>query len=180
MEIVNRFLIGETPEYIAEQMSIGTDMVRYHLAEDSSQDYLAKSASNKEVQLHIKRIDRAGDMMDVLLDRIEKFIANEEFTVEKRKDSHVALVKDVLLNKLPTSINKAIGTAININLGWVTTWLQQEANPLTNIIKGLDPEQTLLFWQVIDVLASHIKAGRLHIIRSILKDLKNLDNPIEE
>ena len=117
MEIVNRFLIGKTPEEIGTDMGLSTQMVKYYLAQDSAQDYLAKSASNKEVQLHLKRIDRAGSMMDTLLNRIEDFIANEEFTVEKWKDSHVALVKDVLLNKLPTSINKAIGTAININLG---------------------------------------------------------------
>jgi len=177
MEIVNRFLIGKTPEEIAEDMELSTQMVKYYLAQDSAQDYLAKSASNKEVQLHLKRIDRAGSMMDTLLNRIEDFIANEEFTVEKRKDSHVALVKDVLLNKLPTSINKAIGTAININLWWTTSSNTTE-HPLAKLVKGLDPEQTLLFRQVIDKLMEHIEAGRLFVIREMLKELENLDEPI--
>ncbi len=121
LEIANRYMIGQSIETIANDMDMAPSLVKYTLTEDTVQDYLAKAASNKETQMHIRRIDRADTMMDAILDRIESFIRDENFTVDKRRDSHVSLIKDVLLNKLPTAINKAIGTAININLGNTTT-----------------------------------------------------------
>ena len=49
--------------------------------------------------------------------------------------------------------------------------MPQEANPLAKLIKGMAPEDTLLFRQLIDKIVEHINAGRTFIIKDILTTL---------
>jgi len=173
LEIANRFLIGQSVEQISKDMGLSEDIIKYTLTQEKLQDYISKSASNKEIQLHLRRIDRATDMMDILLTRIEEFITDESIPISKWKDSHVSLMKDVLLNKLPSTINKAIGTAININLGWPTTQTSVNDWPLRTVLSKLDPSEVILFRDVIEEIASHIAAGRNEIISDIKELLRN-------
>lgn len=174
LEIANRFMIGQTIEEIADGMDMAPNLVRYTLAEDTVQDYLAKSSNNKETQMHLRRISRADGIMDTLLDRIEEFIKDQDFTVDRWKDSHVSLIKDVLLNKLPTAINKAIGTAININIGSTTANTQTDS-ALMDLVKELDPNDVLLFWSLIQSIAEHIKAGRTTVITELTSVLESFN-----
>jgi hypothetical protein len=103
------------------------------------------------MQLHLRRIRRAGELLDPLLDRIEDLINDNEFPITKRKDSHVALMKDVLLNKLPSTIAKTIGLAIQMNFG--NKKEMDTAHPeLESILNKLEPGQVLLFRDLVDKL----------------------------
>ena len=117
MIIANSFLIGQKVETIAYQNNMTIDQVRRILADDNVQKYLDKASSNVEMQMHLKRIARADELMDSLLNKIEDFLADDTMPASKWKDSHVTLMKDVLLGKLPQTISKTIGLAIQMNFG---------------------------------------------------------------
>lgn len=163
-------MLWHTTQDIANDLNIEESIVKYTLTQEKVQDYILKSASNKEMQLHLRRIDRADDMLDNLLNRIELFLEDESIPVSKWKDSHVSLIKDVVLNKLPSAINKAIGTAININLGWTTQQATVD-NSLSGIINKLEPAHTILFWEIVEKIAQHLKAWRVNIIHDVNKSL---------
>ena len=108
LTIANLFLIGKNELDIANELSLSEDEVKYILASDEVQKYLTNSSQNTELQLHLKRINRATELVDKLLDKVEAMINNNNFPMEIRKDSHVAIIKDILLQRLPNTISKTV------------------------------------------------------------------------
>jgi hypothetical protein len=170
LQIANMFLIWQTEEQIAEQLNIPIVQVKRTLASDATQKYLDRTSSNTEMQLHLRRIRRAGELLDPLLDRIEDLINDNEFPITKRKDSHVALMKDVLLNKLPSTIAKTIGLAIQMNFG--NKKEMDTAHPeLESILNKLEPGQVLLFRDLVDKLWQIFLRGMVWTLNELTKIL---------
>ena len=117
MKIANMFLIGTDENSIAEELNLDIMQVKYILASDSCQKYLTTTSGNTELQMNLKRIRRANELQDTIIDRVEAFLNDPEMPVAKWKDSHVSLLKDVLLKQLPNTISKTIGLAIQMNFG---------------------------------------------------------------
>lgn len=152
LEIANKFLIGQPPKAIADSTGIDIGIVTYLLASEKVQDYIQRASSNEEVQMHMKRIKRAWTLMDDLLDKIEEMIVDPEFKAKDFRDSHVALLKDVFLNKLPLTINKSIQTAININFGNPQQQPSFDDSWFKSILNWLQPNQTIMFWELIELI----------------------------
>lgn len=145
----NMFLFGKTHKEIAESMDTDETQVKWLLSQDNIQSYIEKTSSNKELAVHLKRIEKAGDLMDSLLDKIELMLDDPEFPMHQWRDSHVALVKDVLLAKLPNTMMKTIGLAINMNFWWNKEEVVSD-EALKHITKKLEPSQLILFREMID------------------------------
>ena len=167
LQIANMFLIGQTEDEIAEQLNIPVAQVKWSLASDDIQKYLDRTSSNTEMQIHLKRLKRAGEMLDPLLNQIELMINDPEFPIHKWKDSHVTLIKDVLLNKLPSTIAKTIGLAIQMNFGGKKTETDTTNPELESIIKRMEPGQVLLFWDIIDKIGQLFLRGLISEINEI-------------
>jgi len=117
LKVANAFLIGETPEKISEDFDIPLEQVKYILADDKTQKYITTTSGNEELQMNLKRIRRATGLQDTIIDKLEEFLNNDAIPVYMWKDSHVTLLKDVLLKQLPNTISKTIGLAISMNFG---------------------------------------------------------------
>jgi hypothetical protein len=113
--------------------------VKYILASDSVQKYLTTTSGNEEMQMNLKRIRRANGLQDTILDKIEAFLNDPEIPVARWKDSHVTLMKDVLLKQLPNTISKTIGLAIQMNFGKNQTTNDNVDDTLQGILKRLTP-----------------------------------------
>lgn len=172
LQIANMFLIGQTEEEISEQLNISVAQIKRSLASDDIQKYLDRTSSNTEMQMHLKRLKRAGEMLDPLLNQIELMINDPEFPIHKRKDSHVTLIKDVLLNKLPSTIAKTIWLAIQLNFGGKKQEIDTTNPELESIIKRMEPGQVLLFWDIIDKIGQLFLRGLVNEINEI-NDITN-------
>ena len=169
LEIANRFLIWQDSHTISTVLNIPSSLITYWLASEQVQDYIQRAAGNQELQLHLKRLKRAEWLLDPLLNQIESLINNPDFPVEKRKDSHVSLIKDVLLNRLPTSINKIITTAIKISFDTDRSWFQDNNNnQFKNILKWLESWQVILFWELVESVGELVKTNNQYKLDKIL------------
>lgn len=171
LQIANMFLVGQTEDQIAEQLGLPVAQVKRSLASDDVQKYLDRTSTNTEMQIHLRRIKRAGELLDPLLDKIEWFIKDKDMPVYKRKDSHVALMKDVLLNKLPSTIAKTIGLAIQMNFNGNKKEVDVTHPELDGILKRLEPGQVLLFREIIDQIGDLFLRGMVPTIKEIQKIL---------
>ena len=167
MIIANSFLIGQKVETIAYQNNMTIDQVRRILADDNVQKYLDKASSNVEMQMHLKRIARADELMDSLLNKIEDFLADDTMPASKWKDSHVTLMKDVLLGKLPQTISKTIGLAIQMNFGKWGTHHEVDETGFKEILDKLEPGQVIIFREIIDKICDLFKSGNITTINKI-------------
>ena len=149
LQIANLYLIWRTTEEISKSLNIPQQQVDYILSTKDVQDYLHKSASNQELQLHLKRLNKATELLDDIMFKIEEFI-NSDIPLSKWKDSQVNMIKDFLYNRLPDTISKAVWTAIQINI-W-NKWVTPEEDNFTKKINKLPKEFTLEFWDIVDYL----------------------------
>jgi hypothetical protein len=139
LTIANLFLVGKTEEDISNELNISIDEVKYVLASDEVQKYLTNSSQNTELQLHLKRIKKANDLVDKLLEKVDDMINDDKFPMYMRKDSHVSIIKDVLLQRLPNTISKTVGLAIQMNFGKQNSIVEQDTSSLDHILKRLEP-----------------------------------------
>lgn len=161
----NMFLMWSTYAQIAEALDTDESQVKWLLSQDNVQSYIDKTSSNEELGVHLKRIKKAGELMDPLLTKIETFINDDKYPVALWKDSHVNLVKDVLLNKLPNTMLKTIGLAINMNMG--SAAVSEDTSALEVITKRLQPGELILFREIVDLLGQAFLNGHTKYINKV-------------
>lgn len=173
LQVANMFLVWQSEEQISEQLNIPLAQVKWILASDDVQKYLDRTSTNTELQVHLKRIKRAWELLEPLLDKIETFIKDQNIPVSARKESHVALMRDVLLNKLPSTIAKTIWMAIQMNFNVNKKEGDFFRPELDGILKRLEPGQVLLFWDIVDKIWELFLRGmiqKINIIQKMLDD----------
>jgi hypothetical protein len=178
LTIANLFLVGKTEEDISNELNISIDEVKYVLASDEVQKYLTNSSQNTELQLHLKRIKKANDLVDKLLEKVDDMINDDKFPMYMRKDSHVSIIKDVLLQRLPNTISKTVGLAIQMNFGKQNSIVEQDTSSLDHILKRLEPWQVILFWQAVDMIGELFTLGKVNEINKLMDVLSNLTNDV--
>jgi len=172
LKVANAFLIGETPEKISEDFDIPLEQVKYILADDKTQKYITTTSGNEELQMNLKRIRRATGLQDTIIDKLEEFLNNDAIPVYMWKDSHVTLLKDVLLKQLPNTISKTIGLAISMNFGKWQWPVSNVDETLQWVLKRLTPWQVILFREILDGIGDAFLQGKTDVINQVNNILK--------
>lgn len=178
LQIANLFLVWKSEEKISDELWIPEAQVKYILSGDAVQKYINTTTGNEELTMNLKRIRRANWLQDTIIDKIEEFLDDPEIPVAMRKDSHVSLLKDVLLKQLPNTIGKTIGLAIQMNFGKWSSVSDNTDETLQGILKRLTPWQIILFWEIIDKVGNLFLQGRVECITQLQKILQDFDSEV--